>query len=87
MIQGNFQSNLPLLSAWGHYSKKKKKSAIGKKESLSKLNQKQIPGYEKETDVELSGLRRVTVYNYITSTASLPLPGRPTREQELGQKS
>lgn len=45
MIQGNFQSNLPLLSAWGHYLRKQ---AIGKKKCLSKLNQKQTPGYEEE---------------------------------------
>lgn len=45
MIQGNFQSNLPLLSAWGHYLRKQ---AIGKKKCLSKLNQKQTPGYERK---------------------------------------
>lgn len=43
MGQGNFQSNVPLLSAWGHYLRKQ---AIGKKKCPSKLNQKQIPGYE-----------------------------------------
>lgn len=67
MIQGNFQSNLPLLSAWGHYLRKQ---AIGKKRCLSKLNQKQTPCYEEENQLGTPQPPTQSLHITITSTAS-----------------
>lgn len=86
MIQGSFQSNLPLLSAWGHYLRKQ---AIGKKKCLSKLNQKQTPGYEEEkqsgTPQPPPAAPQVAAYNY--TLYCIHFQEDHLSEQEVGQKS